>query len=190
MPDGQQDPTLAPATALEGPAERRVRAVRRGAIDPDVDLGEPDQPNAWTAHHRVLPAIAVGGAVGASARRALELLLPVHAGTFPWATFLTNLSGCALIGLLMVVAVDRGAGHPLLRPFLGVGVLGGYTTFSTYAVQTSALADTSPILALGYLFGTVVAALLAVAFTVRLARAALLPQAFGSVPPTATTGDE
>ena len=111
----------------------------------------------------MLPTIAVGGMLGASARHGLELAWPVHAGEFPWATFVTNVGGCALIGLLMVYVVELGAGHPLLRPFVGVGVLGGFTTFSTYAVQTTDLMDArEPALALVYLFGTVAAALVAV----------------------------
>ena len=143
-------------------------------VDPDVDLGEPRQRREWTAHRWVLPAIAVGGMLGASARHGLELAWPVQAGEFPWATFVTNLGGCALIGLLMVYVVELGAGHPLLRPFVGVGVLGGFTTFSTYAVQTTDLMDArKPFLALTYLFGTVAAALVAVMLGIFLGRTAL-----------------
>ena len=138
----------------------------------------PEEPRGtlreWSAHRWMLPTIALGGMVGASARHALELAWPVAPGDFPWATFATNASGCALIGLLMVYVVELGAGHPLLRPFVGVGVLGGFTTFSTYAVQTTDLMDGhEPVLALVYLFGTVLAALLAVAAGVVLGRAAL-----------------
>jgi CrcB protein len=103
---------------------------------------------------------------GASGRYALELAWPPGHGTLPWATLVTNVSGCLLIGVLMVCVLDgRPAAlrHPLARPFLGVGVLGGYTTFSTYTVQTDALlAGGRPLLALCYLIGTLVAALAAV----------------------------
>jgi CrcB protein len=84
----------------------------------------------------VLSVIAVGGVVGAEARYGLGVLLPHRVGGWPWATLLANVSGCLLIGVLMVVITERIRPHPLVRPLLGVGVLGGYTTFSTYAVET------------------------------------------------------
>lgn len=145
-------------------------------------MPEP-QPSTGSAHRRVLPVIAVGGMLGASARHGLEIAWPAAAGGFPWATFVTNLGGCALIGLLMVYVVELGAGHPLLRPFVGVGVLGGFTTFSTYAVQTTGLVDDHrPALALVYLFGTLAAALLAVTLGVVLGRALLRLLARGRRP--------
>lgn len=144
-------------------------------VDPDADLRDPRQRREWTAHRWVLPTIALGGMLGASARHGLELAWPAATGDFPWATFVTNVVGCALIGLLMVHVVELGAGHPLLRPFLGVGVLGGFTTFSTYAVQTTGLLDADePALALVYLVGTVAAALVAVALGIVLGRTLLV----------------
>lgn len=108
-------------------------------------------------------AVAAGGVVGAEARYGLSVLLPHGGGAFPWATFATNASGCLLIGVLMAALAALSAPHHLLRPFLGVGVLGGYTTFSTYAVDVETLlAAKAPGLALLYLFGTVAAALAAV----------------------------
>ncbi|MFI8004116.1 CrcB family protein [Streptomyces sp. NPDC086010] len=92
------------------------------------------------AKWRVLGVIAAGGAAGSAARYALTLAVPAAAGTFPWAVFAVNVAGCALIGALMVLTVELGRiTHPLVRPFLGVGVLGGFTTFSTYAVGVSDL---------------------------------------------------
>jgi CrcB protein len=71
----------------------------------------------------------------------------------------------------MAAVVDRGRGHPLTRPFLGVGVLGGYTTFSTYAVQSVDLADRGDVvLAAAYVVGSVVAGLLAVVLGQRMGR--------------------
>jgi len=134
------------------------------------------RPGASTrpVHPGVLTAIAVGGMLGASARHGLELAWPAASGQFPWATFGTNVGGSALIGLLLVYVVELGAGHPLLPPFLGVGVLGGFTTFSTYTVQTTRLVDASePALALVYLFGTLLAALVAVVLGTVLGRALL-----------------
>jgi fluoride exporter len=88
--------------------------------------------------------------------------LPHRVDGFPWATFATNVSGCLLIGVLMVV-IDRFGAHRLARPFLGVGVLGGFTTFSTHIVEVQqAVTAGAPGLALAYLAGTPVAALAAV----------------------------
>jgi fluoride exporter len=143
----------------------------REAVDPDVDLRVRGQRRELREHPQVLVAISLGGMLGASGRYSLELAWPHEAGTWPWATLVSNLSGCLLIGLLMVYVIEAGPPHPLLRPFLGVGVLGGYTTFSTYAVETDRLLlDGHLALGVGYLFGTVVAALTAVAAGVSLAR--------------------
>jgi CrcB protein len=108
-------------------------------VDPDVDLHVPGARRESSAHPWVLPVIALGGMIGASARHELELVWPASPERWPWATFVTNVSGCVLIGMLMVHVVEVGRAHPLLRPFVGVGLLGGYTTFSTYAVQTQRL---------------------------------------------------
>jgi fluoride exporter len=106
-------------------------------VDPDVDLRDPVERReiAGPRRYAVLGAISLGGVLGAEARYGLGLLLPHRAGDWPWATLLTNVSGCLLIGVLMVVITERIRPHPLVRPLLGVGVLGGYTTFSTYAVD-------------------------------------------------------
>lgn len=123
----------------------------------------------------MIAAIALGGAVGALARYGIGQALPSPAKGFPWATFLINATGCLVIGVVMVLILQVGM-HRLIRPFLGVGVLGGYTTFSTYVVDVQRLVDggTGGI-ALAYLVATPVAALLAVTAGSALARAALRP---------------
>ncbi|WP_043835931.1 fluoride efflux transporter CrcB [Amycolatopsis sp. VC5-11] len=133
-------------------------------LDPDVDLRDPVQQRELVRHHvSVLGVIALGGGLGALARYGLAQALPAETGGFPWATFWTNVAGCFLIGVLMVLVTEAWSAHRLVRPFLGVGVLGGFTTFSTYAVEARNLLrpDTVP-LAFGYLGGTLAAALLAV----------------------------
>lgn len=106
--------------------------------------------------------VAAGGVLGALARYGLGVAFPRPPTGFPWATFGINVSGCALIGVLVVLVTEAFPAHPLLRPFLGTGVLGGYTTFSTYAVDTERLvAAGAPGTALAYLAGTLVAALVA-----------------------------
>ena len=122
------------------PGGRAVVAGRQAdPVDPDVDLHVRGGRRELSQHPWVLPVIALGGLLGAAARHALELLWAAAPGGWPWATLVTNASGCLLIGVLMVQVVEVGRAHPLLRPFVGVGLLGGYTTFSTYAVQTRTL---------------------------------------------------
>jgi fluoride exporter len=98
--------------------------------------------------------VAVGGAAGALARHGVT---GASGGTVA-GTLLVNLSGCLLIGLLLAVVEEGSA----LRPLLGTGVLGGYTTFSGYALDVHTLmSDGRTVLAATYLFGTVAGALAA-----------------------------
>lgn len=111
----------------------------------------------------VLAVIAAGGVLGSLARYGVASLQSDAGTGWPWAILLVNLSGCLLIGVLMAVLLDLTAPHRLLRPFLGIGVLGGYTTFSAYAVDTQRLlADGRTAAALTYFLVTPVLALLAV----------------------------
>jgi CrcB protein len=91
-----------------------------------------------------LAAVAVGGVVGALARASISVVIPHHdAVAWPWATFATNLVGCFLLGVLLDwVDARHGlwtSSHPrrarLARPLLASGVLGGFTTFSTFSVE-------------------------------------------------------
>jgi CrcB protein len=107
-------------------------------------------------------AVAAGGALGALARYGLALAIPPVPGHFPLATFLTNVIGGLLIGVLIVVLTELTTAHPLARPFLVTGILGGFTTFSTYAVDVEHLLAAHAVgVALGYLLGTLAAALAA-----------------------------
>lgn len=150
---------------------------RPEAIDPDVDLHVPAQraETAGGAKWPVLAVISAGGALGASARYGLALGWPPPAGGFPWSTLLINVLGCALIGVLMPLISEGGRGaHHLLRPFLGVGVLGGFTTFSTYALEVSRLlARQQAGLAMAYAAGTLLGALGAVWTAAAVTRRAL-----------------
>jgi fluoride exporter len=130
--------------------------------DPDVDLHDPKQRAELSA--TLLAVIAAGGALGAVARYGLSELFPRAPGTWPLATWLANISGCLLIGVLMVLVTEVWPNQRYLRPFLGVGVLGGYTTFSTAMVDVRHLvSEGAPALGLLYLFGTVLTAVLACA---------------------------
>lgn len=122
--------------------------------------------------------IALGGALGAIARYGVSTAWPHAPGGFPWATFTIDVAGCLLIGALMVVLTEvAGRPHRLVRPFLGVGILGGFTTFSTYTVEVQRLiAGGHPFLASAYLFGTVGAALVAVQIGIIAARLLTRPR--------------
>ncbi|WP_448626307.1 fluoride efflux transporter FluC [Geodermatophilus sp. URMC 64] len=135
------------------------------AVDPDVG------PRERRLDPAVLAAIAVGGVLGSEGRFALERWVHSPADTWPWATWWINLSGSFLLGVLMVVITERIAAHRLLRPLLGVGVLGGFTTFSTAMVEVHGLGRAGrPGLAVLYLAGTAVAALCAAALGATLTR--------------------
>lgn len=124
-------------------------------------------------HGLVLAVIAAGGGLGAIARYGIGMLLPTLPGRFPWGTFAVDVLGCFLIGVLMVLVTDVWSAHRLVRPFLGVGVLGGFTTFSTYANEVrDLLRPGSVVVALLYLFGTLGCALLAVVVGMALTRVA------------------
>ncbi|OQR62099.1 chromosome condensation protein CrcB [Streptomyces maremycinicus] len=111
----------------------------------------------------VVAVVAVGGGIGAAARYAASLRWPTQTGGFPWTTFWVNVVGCAVIGVFLVVITEAVTAHRLVRPFFGTGVLGGFTTFSTYAVDIrNLLGEDRPGTALAYLAATLSAALLAV----------------------------
>lgn len=117
-----------------------------------------------------LAAIAVGGGLGSVARYLLSAAFPVGHG-FPWAIFAVNVSGSFLLGLLMVCLLDVWAPRRFLRPFLAVGLIGGYTTFSTYAGGVlTLLTGGRPALADAYALSSVLAALVAVWCGVKAAR--------------------
>lgn len=142
----------------------RVSGPERRRVDPDVDLAVPADRAELPAHPAaVLAAVSAGGVLGALARAGLSAALPHDPAGFPWPTFAVNLSGCLLIGVLMAVLAKRTKPPVLARPFLGVGVLGGYTTFATHAVEARQLAaDGAATTALAYLAATLAGALLAV----------------------------
>ncbi|GAD81607.1 fluoride efflux transporter FluC [Nocardia asteroides] len=115
----------------------------------------------------VLAAISVGGGLGATARFGLARLWPVHPGAFPWSTLVVNVSGCFAIGVLMVAVTELWAAPKLVRPFLGIGVLGGFTTFSTFALELRTLIGTGAVgTATAYLGLSLLAGLGAVAVAV------------------------
>jgi CrcB protein len=149
-----------------------MTADRVAPADSGVDRQVPAQHRQRTWDPAVLAAIAAGGVLGAEARYGLSVLRPHEPGQWPMATWLINVSGCFLIGIVMFSITELTSPHRLVRPFLGVGVLGGYTTFSTAMVdvQQMALAGREGA-ALGYMLATLVAAVAAAFAGVSLTRA-------------------
>ncbi|MFE2443215.1 fluoride efflux transporter CrcB [Streptomyces melanosporofaciens] len=143
-------------------------------IDPDTGPAPPARHHPWRGQGPVVSVVAVGGALGATARYGASLLWPTPSSAFPWTTLLVNAVGCAVIGVFLVLITEMWTAHRLLRPFFGTGVLGGFTTFSTYAVDFTRLAqDGRFAIAFAYLAGTLVVAMVAVWAAVAAARRVL-----------------
>lgn len=125
---------------------------------------------------RLLALVFAGGTVGTAVRAILENRFAPAAGAWPWATFLINVSGAFMLGLLLAGLLRRGAdsgGRRTARLGLGTGVLGGYTTYSTFAVETAHLGWP---LGPGYALGTASLGIAAAAAGLALARR-LVPEA-------------
>jgi fluoride exporter len=89
---------------------------------------------------RELAAVAAGGAIGATLRWAIGAWVMSRTSSgFPWHTMFVNLSGAFFIGVLMAFSVEKGAVSGDWRLFLGTGILGGFTTFSTLSYESIAL---------------------------------------------------
>lgn len=111
---------------------------------------------------RLVAAVAIGGAAGASIRAAGLAAFPPVAGGFPWATLVENVTGAFLLGALLTVLRHRWPASRYVRPLLGTGLLGAYTTFSSFAVELSLLlAERSWAVAGLYATATVVVGLAA-----------------------------
>lgn len=104
---------------------------------------------------------AAGGALGALGRWGVATTIP--GDPWPWATLTVNLTGCFLIGVLLTALAVRRPSATWPRPFLGAGVLGGYTTYSAFAVEVvRAAEDGAVVLAVGYVVASVLGGVLAV----------------------------
>ena len=120
-------------------------------------------PRSEPSRGQAFSAVAAGGALGAMARWGVDVAVDAGGYHALWATLIVNVVGCLLMGLLVSYVLSHPARHGLWRPFLGVGVLGGFTTFSAFAVDTVLLMrDGSAVWAFTYLLVSVAGSLASV----------------------------
>ncbi len=120
---------------------------------------------------RELAAVFVGGALGTLARAGLEELAASDPGRWPWPTFVVNIVGAFLLGVFVTRLLERLPVSSYRRPFLGTGLCGGLTTFSTMQVETIKMLEHGHYgLAVGYTATSVVVGLLAVYLGTALVR--------------------
>jgi CrcB protein len=123
--------------------------------DPDL-LDQPGLPTLGLSA-ATLAAIFVGGAVGTVLRYLLEVHHPISQGGFPWPTLTANLTGSLAIGSILPLTEHLSHRFPVVRPLFVVGLLGGWTTYSTLAVEATLLAKDGHVgTCLAYLAATVV----------------------------------
>ena len=122
---------------------------------------------------RTLLEVALGGAVGASARYLTYAALSRAAGQgFPWATIVVNVAGSFLMGVLVVWLAEKGSMR--LAPFLMTGILGGFTTFSAFSLDAVVLWERGePVQASVYVAGSVVLSVAALIVGMALTRGVL-----------------
>jgi CrcB protein len=120
---------------------------------------------------RTVVGISIAGAAGALARYGLEGLVSRRATAFPWGTFVVNISGAFLLGLLFTVLTERLVVAPWLRSAVTIGFLGAYTTFSTLTLETFRLFEEGSYVAAAMnIFGSIFVGLVAVFTGVVLGR--------------------
>jgi fluoride exporter len=121
---------------------------------------------------RTIIGVALAGAVGALLRWGLGTAIGERFPAFPWATMFINVTGSFLLGLLFVVLTERTTASPATRLALTTGLMGAYTTFSTFSLETFRLMEDGSYAAAGLnVAGNLALGLLAVALGVSLGRA-------------------
>lgn len=154
------DPGTGPGRDLRRPPSSPFARVRRAPWRP------------FGTRLSAVVAVSAGGVLGGCARYGINQLVPTDAGAFPWATFLVNVSGSFCLALLLVLILDVWPPMRFLRPFLAVGVLGSFTTLSTWMVELDQLLiDGATTLAAAYLAASVFAGVAATCLGLLLGRA-------------------
>lgn len=112
-------------------------SIPAAEVDPDAPVRSRRRDRQWD----VTTVVALGGIVGAEARYGLSVAVPHAPDEFPWSTVYTNIIGCFCLGILMSLLGQLSSPHRLVRPFVGIGVIGGFTTFSTFTVDAERLIE-------------------------------------------------
>ncbi|MBC3843313.1 CrcB protein [Streptacidiphilus sp. 4-A2] len=134
-------------------------------LDPDTGSTPQPRPSRPPRSRQwdVLGVVALGGGLGSVARYELGKAWTTPSGGFPWSTFTINVLGSLALGLLMVYVVEVWPPSRYRRPFLGVGIIGGFTTFSTWMNETRGLIATGHLaVADAYALTSLIAGLAAV----------------------------
>ena len=157
--------------------------------------GQPTRGRAAHPHHGPGPlaAIGIGGALGTLARYGVERAVVPAADGFPWATLTVNVVGSFVLGAVVTLVVERWPRDRYLRPLAAVGFCGGFTTFSTLAVEVDQRVQHGHAgLAAVYLVATMMAGLAAAFAGITLVRGRLLPvdRTAGLADPDLLAGDE
>lgn len=136
---------------------------------PEADVAAPTatyggEPSGRTPGvFRWLPLIILGGALGTATRAALEQSFAPQPDALPWITLAINIVGSFLLGLLLETLSAAGPDHGSRRAArltLGTGMLGGFTTYSTFMIETAdRLRDGAVVVASGYLLGSILVGL-------------------------------
>jgi CrcB protein len=113
---------------------------------------------------KLLLLAVTGGAIGSGARYLVNVGFARAVGTsYPWSTLTVNVVGCLLMGLVTELVLRRFEGSAEVRVFMATGILGGFTTFSAFALDFVALTRANePAAALGYVLASVIVSILAV----------------------------
>lgn len=120
---------------------------------------------------RLLVAIFVGGAIGALGRAGLEKAFPATDQSWPWATFMVNILGAAMLGYFVTRLQERLPPSTYPRPLVGTGLCGALTTFSTLQVEVIKLVRSGhAVLGITYLVGSVIVGLVAVYLATAIVR--------------------
>lgn len=151
--------------------QQMARLTGRGRHRPEEEEEEEAAPGrrrrrghrpAWQ-RPGILAVIVAGAVPGAIARYELGLAVTSRAGAFPLSTFLVNVSGSFVIGILLVLILERWRPNEYVRPFAATGFLGAYTTWSSFMVDTTKLLkDGHVAVAAAYVAASLVGGLVAV----------------------------